>query len=227
MAEAIERAYARRVRLVVVEDDRRYRLSLEAVITHTPDFELVASYGEPAPAVAAAEQAVRPPWDLVLMDVELPGFSGIEATRRLKRVLPELAIVMLTVFEEPATVIEAICAGADGYLLKKSSATELVAGIRQVAAGGSPLTAGVARSLLEVVRGMSEAASAAPSRLDLSPREQEVLRALVNGQSYKQVAATLDISIDTVRGHIRRLYKKLQVHSVAEAVTRAIRERLV
>jgi DNA-binding NarL/FixJ family response regulator len=224
------------LKVAVIEDNPVYRHSLETLFSHAPGFALAGSYGSADAALDEAEKTIRwggePQWNLVLMDIELPGTGGIEATRRLKKQSPNLAIVILTVFEEPTTILEAISAGADGYLLKKSSANELLTQLRAIASGGSPLTAGVARTLLAVLRATGETSTytdkqASPGRLQLTEREQEVLQCLVRGQSYKQCGEHLGISLDTVRTHIRAVYKKLQVHSVGEAVARAIREKLV
>ena len=223
------------LRIVIVEDDARYRSSLEQLFTHAAGFALAASYPVAVAAVREAEECLArgapPSWDLVVMDLEMPHMNGIEATRRLKAALPRLKVVVLTVFEQPATILEAICAGADGYMLKKSRAGELLEGLRSVAEGGAPLTPNVARSVLEVLRAAHSApgglGAGAPTRLDLTEREQEVLRALVDGHSYKQAAERLGISLGTVRTHIVSIYGKLQVHCVAEAVSRALRERLV
>jgi DNA-binding NarL/FixJ family response regulator len=223
--------------LIVVEDDSRYRESLEALFAHTPGFERAASFGSAVDALEELDRATaagKPPvWDLALMDLDLPGMTGIRATAEIKKRLPEILVVCLTVFEEPGTILEAICSGADGYLLKRSSPQELVAQLRVVAGGGAPLTARVARSVLDLLRsgdgapGHVGGAWRPPSDLSLTQREIDVLRGLVRGLAYKQVASELEISIDTVRHHIRGIYRKLQVHSVAEAVSRAIRERLV
>lgn len=224
------------LRVAVVEDNSSYRHSLETLFGHAPGFVLTGSYGSADAALDAADKALRmngePPWNVVLMDLDLPGTGGLEATRRLKRQAPQLAIVILTVFEEPATILEAISAGADGYLLKKTTATELLSQLRAISSGGSPLTAGVARTLLQLLRATGQGTrgddkSSAPGKLELTEREHEVLQCLVRGQSYQQCANELKISLDTVRTHIRAVYKKLQVHSVAEAVARAIREKLV
>lgn len=224
-------------RAVTVEDDRRYRASLEQLLDDTSDFRLADSF---ATAEAALKEARRMQgggaarrWDLVLMDLELPGMDGIEATRRFKRLSPEAAVVVLTVFEEPGTVLEAICAGADGYLAKRLPPDEILEELRSVMDGGSPLSPGVARTVLRLLRrlGGDEAGerreAAGPTRLDLTDREQQVLRCLVEGLSYKRVAARLDISHNTVRSHVRNIYSKLQVRNVAEAVSRAIRDGLV
>jgi DNA-binding NarL/FixJ family response regulator len=224
-----------RIRVVAVEDDARYRASLEVLLRHSPEFVLVGSFGSPAAALSALERGDGAggdaAWDLVLMDLDLPGMTGVECTRRVKAALPGAAVVVLTVFEERATILEAICAGADGYLLKRTPADQLLLQLRAVLAGGSPLSAGVAKSVLDIVRQINDGgqwrASHDGSRVDLTPREAEVLRCLVNGMSYKGTSAALDVSIDTVRSHIRTVYRKLQVHSVAEAVGRALREKLV
>ena len=222
------------LKVAVIEDNPSYRLSLETLFSHAPGFVLAASFGSADAALAELEKLLRwgnePEWNLVLMDLDLPGTSGIEATRKLKKKFPGAAIVILTVFEEPTTILEAITAGADGYLLKKSSAPELISQLRAISSGGSPLTAGVARTVLAVLRATKQRDginAQRPQKLELTEREQEVLQCLVRGQSYKQCAEHLGVSLDTVRTHIRAVYKKLQVHSVAEAVARAIREKLV
>jgi DNA-binding NarL/FixJ family response regulator len=219
---------------VIVEDDARYRESLAALLTHAPGFTLAETFGSALTALERIETRRtardRAGWDLVLMDVDLPGLRGIDATRRLKAMLPETLVVVLTVFEEPSVILEAICAGADGYLLKRTPPAQLLEQLRVVASGGAPLTAGVARTVLDLVRhapAILPPDSGAASDLGLTERERAVLRGLVDGLAYKQVADRLGISIDTVRTHVRGVYKKLQVHSVAEAVGRALRERLV
>jgi DNA-binding NarL/FixJ family response regulator len=223
------------LRVAVIEDNPRYRQSLETLFAHAPGFALAGSYGSAEAAFDELDQLQlrgrEPDWGIVVMDLGLPGAGGVEATRRLKKDFPQLPIAVFTVFEEPRTILEAICAGADGYLLKKSSATELTTQLRVIASGGAALTAGVARAVLSIVRATNTtAAPTAPvkaTQLNLTEREQDVLRCLVQGFSYKETSRHLNISLDTVRSHIRAVYKKLQVHSVAEAVARAIREKLV
>lgn len=220
------------LRIAVIEDDRRYRASLEQLFAQTAGFHLAGSFGSPPGALAAAERDLERAgcrWDVVVMDLEMPQMNGIEATRRFKALVPTLKIVVLTVFEDPAAIVEAVAAGADGYLLKKARARELIDGIRAVADGGAPLTAEVARKVLDVLRTLNAGSSSGPSpgRLDLTEREQDVLRALVDGFSYKQAADKLGISLGTVRSHVASTYRKLQVHNVAEAVSRAVRQRLV
>lgn len=222
------------IHVVTIEDDPQYRSSLELLFSRTGDFELVDSFGSPAAALSRLEEnGAGPGWDLVLMDVDLPGMNGIDCTRRIKQRLPDAAVVVLTVFEERTTIIEAICAGADGYLLKRTSAAELLTQLRAIAMGGAPLSAGVARTVLDLVRRIGPVATGDPDRaggtdrFELTDRELDVLRCLVEGMSYKRTAHQLGISIDTVRGYIRSVYSKLQVHNVAEAVSRALREGIV
>ena len=223
--------------VVIIEDDPRYRHSLETLFTNTPGFRLGASFGSAYAMLQDLENLQRagrePLWQLALVDIELPGMNGIEATRHLKKHLPALTVVMLTVFEEPALILEAITSGADGYLLKKTPAPELLTQLKETASGGSPLTPDVARTVLSLLRANTPKGiagkffnSASPTKLNLTEREHAVLQSLVKGHSYQQVASKLNISIDTVRTHIRAVYRKLQVHSVAEAVARAIREKI-
>jgi DNA-binding NarL/FixJ family response regulator len=216
------------VRVAVVEDSAPFRQSLELVLRHTPGFELAGAFG----SVPALERAMDDPraraasWSVVLMDLDLPGVHGIEGIRRVKQRLPRLPVVVCTVFEEPATIVDAIGAGADGYLLKGAALPALLDQLATVVAGGASLSSSVARTLLDVVR-RDAGAAAAPSRLDLTDRERDVLRGLVQGGSYKQIADQLGITENTARGYIKAMYRKLQVQNVAEAVSRAIRERLV
>ena len=212
-------------RAVVIEDDPRYRASLEILLRHAPGFTLGDSFGAPAHAFAAVERLDgAPAWDLAVMDLELPGMNGIEATRRLKSSLPGIKVVVLTVFEEPRLIVEAICAGADGYMLKRTPAAELVDGLLSIASGGSPLTPGVARVVLDLIR---TAAPPRPDPIELSEQELRVLRCMARGLVYKQVADELSISINTVRTYVRRVYKKLQTHTASEAVTKALRAGLI
>lgn len=221
------------IRTIAIEDDARYRTSLEILLEHAPEFQLVRTFASSFDALGTLEAAVRaghpPPWDLVLMDLDLPQLGGVECTRRMKMLHPELTVVVLTVLDQEAAILEAICAGADGYLVKHTPADQILSRLREVMDGGSPLSAGVARTVLDLVR---EIGPRVPGRqpapgLTLTAREQDVLRCLVQGMTYASAGAHLDISVDTIRSHVRSIYAKLQVHSVAGAVSRALRERLI
>jgi DNA-binding NarL/FixJ family response regulator len=218
--------------IALIEDDARYRRSVELLIGHTPGLAIAGSFGAAGPALAALADESRPRWDVALVDVDLPDLSGIEVTRRIKARWPDVAVLMLTVFEEPSTMLQAICAGADGYLLKRSTAPELIAAVRAARQGGAPLTAPVARGVLELVRrlGRGEVEPTtveAPTRVEISTREREVLRCLVDGRTYQETAVALEVQLDTVRTHVRNLYRKLHVNRAAEAVAKALREQLV
>lgn len=219
-----------RTRIAIVEDDPKYRTGLATLLGAEPSFVVEDTFPAASPLVQKLDHPdSKPPWDLVIMDLGLPGMSGIDAIRRLKQRHAGLPIVAFTVFEEPATILDAICAGADGYLLKRTPADELVTQLQAVVAGGSPLTPGVARIVLEIVRRQELVPDApAPARnLGISGREREVLRLLAEGMVHKQVADQLGISLETVRTYVRRIYEKLQVKTVAQAVSRAIREQLI
>ncbi|MFT7521466.1 MAG: DNA-binding NarL/FixJ family response regulator [Kiritimatiellia bacterium] len=218
------------IRVAIVEDSRPFRESVELVLTLRPGFEHVGSFGSVEELSDALDDptAMVASWNIVLMDIDLPGASGIEGIRLIKRRFPMVSVIVCTVFEEPGTILDAISAGADGYLLKSAGLSSLMDQLHSVVAGGSSLSATVARSVMELVRRFApDSPGTAPTRIHLTGRERDVLRGLVSGGSYKQVADDLGISVHTVRTHIRALYKKLQVQNVAEAVSRAVRERLV
>lgn len=221
------------LRVAIVEDSARFRQTVKTVLGHAPGFELVAAF----PSVEHLAVALTKPrtmaaaWDVVLMDIDLPGASGIEGIRLLKSKHPHVNVVVCTVYEEPATILAAITAGADGYTLKSATLDDLLDHLSSVVDGGSSLSAPVARKVLDAVRQLAPSDHPDPHadrvRVDLSDREREVLRCLVDGMSYKVAADELGVSVNTIRTHIRALYRKLQVQNVAEAVSRAVRERLV
>lgn len=162
--------------------------------------------------------------DVLLMDIDMPGTNGIEGLRLVRSQYPGLPILMLTVFDDNQHVFDAIKAGADGYLLKKTTPEKLLEHIRDVYEGGAPMTSSIARQVLQLF------ARQAPDKNEeykLSEREKEVLQLLVNGYSYKMIAAEIFISIDTVRSHIKKIYEKLHVNSKSEAVAKAFRDKLI
>ena len=222
------------LRLATGEDDPRYRSSLALLLRDLPDFVHADSYDAARPLLHSARSAHAlgnsAPWDVVLTDMGLPDTDGITLTRELKLLYPDLRVIVLTVFDEPARVLAAICAGADGYLLKSAASEELVAQLDLVVHHGAALGAALAATMLRLVReSHSESFGAAPLPRDLglTPRQLAVLAALVEGSSYRQIGERLEISLDTVRSHIRQIYSALQVHNVAEAVSFALRHRLV
>jgi DNA-binding NarL/FixJ family response regulator len=198
----------------IVEDDVRVRGTLARLIDRSEGFRCVSQH--PSAENALQElSSVKPA--VVLMDINLPGINGVECVRRLKPLLPETQIVMLTVYEDTDLIFDALAAGATGYLLKRTPAAELLAAVREVQGGGSPMTSHIAR---KVVQSFRRDEARAPDAAALSPREQEVLSHLASGYLYKEIAAKLNISYDTVHTYIRRIYEKLQVHSRTEAVAK-------
>ncbi len=159
--------------------------------------------------------------DAILMDIDMPGMTGIEAVKKLRSTGNAVPIIMLTVFDDNRNVFDAICAGASGYLLKKHISSRLFDALDEVLAGGAPMSPSIARMVIASMQ------PATPNPYHLTPREKDVLKSLARGNSYKLIAAEFDISVDTVRTHLKKIYEKLQVHSQTEAVSKAINERLV
>jgi DNA-binding NarL/FixJ family response regulator len=202
------------IRVSVVEDDARVRASLARLIDGAAAFRCVSQH-ESAEQAIDELPALGP--DVVLMDINLPGLSGVECVRRLKALAPGVQVVMLTVYEDTDLIFAALAAGASGYLLKRTPPDELLGGIRDVHRGGSPMTSHIAR---KVVRSFQEVEDGQSDEGALSPREREVLDHLAQGYLYKEIAGRLAISYETVHTYVRRIYEKLQVHSRTEAVAK-------
>ncbi len=211
----------KKIRVIVFEDNRDLREGMTFLLQATEGLELAGAFAD-CRDLNTQIAALHP--DVVLMDIDMPGLTGIEATPLVKALQPETQVVMLTVFEDEEKIFQAIRNGASGYLLKRTPPGEVIQAIFDVHRGGSPMTASVARKVLHYFR---EPAQVAVPDYQLSPRELDILKGLVKGYSYKLIADELFISIDTVRSHIRHIYEKLQVNSKTEAVLKAIREKLV
>lgn len=205
--------------LSIVEDDPVIRAGWVKIINRSPGYRCVSDYGS---AEAALAGLIKAPPDFVLMDINLPGKSGIECTRELKRRLPKLEIVMLTMFDDRDNLFEALRAGASGYLLKRTTPAALLEALNQLKGGGSPMSPQIARQVVQFFRQHEPAAEAsAEGGIEkLSARENEILRCLAEGRHYKEIADQLQLSMDTVRTYIRRTYEKLHVHSRTEAVVK-------
>ena len=215
---------AQPIELWLIEDNELYRDSITSVIEEAPDLRCSLSVGSCEQALGALEQGAPP--DIVLMDIGLPGISGIEGTRRIRALAPSSRVIMLTVHEESESIYQAICAGASGYLLKPSGAEAILDAIRQVAQGAAPINGYIARKLLDMFSQLAHPEGGQPD-YRLTSREREVLRLLVDGLILKQIAARLDVSYHTVDTHVRNIYDKLHVNSRGGAVAKAIKERLV
>jgi DNA-binding NarL/FixJ family response regulator len=215
---------APRASVWVVEDNALYRRSLAELIDATADLRCPVAAGSFEEALPAFDQGLLP--DIVLMDIGLPGLSGIEAVRQVRGLSPATRVVMLTIHDDDEKVFEALCAGASGYLLKPSGPEQILAALRDVQGGAAPMNGSIARKLLEMFTRLATSRAAVPD-YGLTAREKEILQLLVDGLSLKQVAARPDLSYHTINTHQRNIYDKLHVHSRGSAVAKALRERLV
>jgi DNA-binding NarL/FixJ family response regulator len=197
----------------IVEDDAQARKIFANWISSASGFRLAGDWGDAEKALAALP--TKKP-NVVLMDINLPGMSGVEAVKRLKPLLPDTQFVMLTVYEDADHIYNALAAGATGYLLKQTPRAELLGAVGEVHRGGSPMTSNIARKVVQSFK----QASVLSNQEELSPREQEVLELLARGYLYKEIAERLNISIPTVNTYVRRMYEKLHVRSRAQAVAK-------
>jgi len=210
------------IKLLIYEDNPQFREGLTMLINGTIGFEVLASFRNCNHVVDEVE-AFKP--DVVLMDIDMPGTNGLQGLRLIREQNTDVKVLMLTVFDDNKNVFEALKAGANGYILKKTQPAKLLEYIQDAQTGGAPMTSSIATQVLKM---FSEVHSKTPDgNYDLSDREKEVLQLLVNGYSYKMIAAKMFISIDTVRSHIKKIYEKLQVNSKSEAVAKAFRNRIV
>lgn len=205
------------IKVAIVEDDEGIRTGLATLIRRASAFKLTGDYPD---AETALNEIPRNPPDVVLMDINLPGIKGPECVRQLKARLHAVQFLMLTVYEDSDSLFNSLKAGASGYLLKRTASARLLEAIRDVHAGGSPMTPQLARRVVQFFTGPAEAASQVAS---LTPGEKEFLDQLANGYAYKEIADRMKISIDTVRSYVRTVYEKLHVHSRTEAVVKYLR----
>jgi DNA-binding NarL/FixJ family response regulator len=201
----------------IVDDEKELRESIEAFIDGSPGFRCVSAYPSAETALKHLPQD-RP--DVVLMDIHLTGMSGIECVERLKTMVPEMQVMMLTVYEDADQIFKALSAGASGYMLKRSTPARLLEAIKELNEGGSPMSSSIAR---KVVASLQKSGQIRDEKTNLSPREQMVLESMARGLTYKQTADQLGISIGTIRTYVRRIYEKLHVQSRTEAVAEYLR----
>jgi DNA-binding NarL/FixJ family response regulator len=209
------------VKVAIIEDLRPIREGLGMLIDMTDGYRCTGRYGSVEEALAGISRDVP---DVVLSDIGLPGMSGIEGIRILKERYPRLLVLMLSVYDDDERIFDALCAGATGYLLKKTPPARLIESLKEVVAGGAPMSPEVARRVITLFRDFRP-----PQRADydLTPHETRLLKLLVEGHNYKTAAFELNVSVNTVSFHLKKIYEKLQVHSKSEAVAKALRDHLV
>lgn len=205
------------IRVIIVEDDPDIRQSFEIIVGSVADFECLSSFTNAEDAVRDIP-VLKP--DVVIMDIHLPGMTGIEAVRILKEQMPALQITMCTVYEDDEHIFNALKSGANGYLLKRTSPEKLIESLRDLHQGGAPMNSEIAR---RVVASFRHKAAPAPELATLTAREREILDLLAKGYLYKEIAAELFISIETVKRHIHNIYEKLHVQTRTEALNKVFR----
>ena len=211
------------INVAIVEDNDTIREGLSALINGTSGYKSVGLFRDCESFLAKLSSMVV---DVVLMDIALPGINGIEGVKQAKLIKPEVDILMLTIYEDSEKVFDALCAGACGYLVKKTPPSKLLDAIKEVFEGGSPMSSQIARQVITAFKETKDL-STDQQEFELSSREKEVITLLAGGNNYQQIADQLYISVDTVRHHIKNIYKKLHVHTQSEAVAKAIRKKII
>lgn len=211
------------INVAIVEDNNTIREGLSALINGTAGYKCVGSYIDCESFLTEIKSLDV---NVVLMDIALPGMNGIEGVKKAKEIKEDLDILMLTIYEDSEVVFDALCAGACGYLVKKTPPSRLLEAIKEVCDGGSPMSSRIAR---QVITAFKEGKDKQEEETEyvLSDREKDVLNLLADGNNYQQIADQLFISVDTVRHHIKSIYKKLHVHTQSEAVAKAIRKKII
>ena len=210
------------IRVAIFEDNTQLREGLFDLVDVSEGFSCVGAFANCQHVLQNVDET-RP--DVILMDIEMPVVSGIDAVKMVKSKYPHVKILMETIFEDDDKIFQSICNGAEGYVLKNTPPEEILSSIREIYEGGAPMTPAVAMKVLRMFK--SGLGTGTGDSFNLSTREKEVLKCLVEGMSYKMIADHCFISIETVRGHIKNIYEKLHVHSKSEAVAKAIRGKIV
>ncbi|WP_111670166.1 response regulator [Algoriphagus litoralis] len=210
-----------KAKVLVYDDNEMLRSSIRFLVESEPEMELVASLPN---AQSVETDIVQYQPDVILMDIDMPLVNGVQAVARIRKIEEDLPVIMLTVFEDNENIFNAIYAGASGYILKRHLSEEIAGAIRTVLQGGAPMTGSVAKKVLKM---LPQAKSQEQEKSNLTEKETKILELLVHGFSYKMIASEIFISIDTVRFHIKKIYEKLHVHSATEAVSKALKNRLV
>jgi DNA-binding NarL/FixJ family response regulator len=212
-----------KLRIIIFDDNANVRESIAMLLSTTDHLELTGSFGSCRHMYNHIE--VQEP-DIVLMDIDMPEISGIDAVKLLRIKFPSLPVLMLTGFEDDEKVFASLCAGANGYVLKNANMQSLIQYIDEVYKGGAPMTPVIARKVLNQFTKL-QPANISGEDYNLSNREKDVLQLLVKGKAYKMIAGELNISYETVHSHIRRIYQKLRVNSVGEAVSKALTQKIL
>lgn len=208
------------IKVLLYDDSDQFREAIALLLGGTEGFEIAGSFNNCE--TAATDIGMLQP-DVILMDIDMPGATGIEGVKMIREKNERVKIIMLTVFDNNQNIYDAIRFGANGYVLKKSAPAAIIDAIKDVFEGGAPMNSSIATQVLQMFAGMSPAAQ----NYGLSEKEKAVLKSLVDGNSYKMVGTSLNISIDTVRTHIRNIYEKLQVNSKSAAVAKALKDRIL
>ncbi len=209
------------INVAIVEDNKIINQTLVTLLNNSKGFKCTGSFSN-CESYLEVINTIKA--DVILMDIKLPGMNGIEGVRQIKKILPDVNILMLTIYEENDLVFNALCAGACGYLVKKTHPEKLLEAIHDANCGGAPMSSTIARKVIGFLQ-VSKQASSEPALL--TQREQEILKELATGKTYYAIALDLNITSDTVRFHIKNIYKKLHVHSQAEAVAEAMRKGII
>lgn len=211
-----------KIRVMIFEDNKHLRDSLYFLVNTSAGFECIAAFPDTRQALQHVKH-YKP--DIIVSDIEMPVMNGIDTTRLIKSEYPDMKILILTVFDDKERIFQALCAGGNGYLLKNSTPQQILQALNDTYKGGSPLSPSVAKLVVQFFQlNMPEAA---PDDYNLTPKEKELLECLANGKSYKMIADKMSISIETVKTHIKSVYRKLHVNSSHEAVAKVIRQRIV
>lgn len=212
------------IRIAIFDDNKNIRNSIILLLNTDPAFEVVGTFSD---AQHCVDNVITSRPDVVLMDIEMPGINGIEAVKLLTKEFPHIQILIQTVFEDDERVFDSICAGASGYILKNQLNSSLTDAIKELQTGGSPMSPSIARRVLSMLQQGYQNKKAPAEEYNLTPREKEVLSGIVNGLSYKMIGFELNISYETVRSHIKKIYEKLHVASLTEVVAKAINQNIV
>lgn len=204
------------IRVIIIEDDKEIRENLSVLLNESEGVKFVGGFGDCETALKNIQEILP---DVILMDISLPGMNGIECAKKIRETDEDIDIIMLTVHKNDEMIFDSLCSGACGYLMKNTPPSEIIAAIKEVRNGGSPMSTEIARRIVTSFR--------AKKTIDFTSREHEVLALLCKGLSYKSIADKIFVSIETVHFHIKNIYRKLHVNSKSQAVAKAIKEKLV